>query len=108
MKSRKSFVPIGSIINSENIRKTIQTYRCEGDSELAKVWDLWEDAVGDGIAQNARPAAFKGKLLLVNVTNPIWIQHLQFEKSIIIKKLNDFLGKKLLEDIKFQVGQVEN
>jgi predicted nucleic acid-binding Zn ribbon protein len=107
-KAVKGFVPIGTIINSENIRKTIQTYRCEGDAELAKVWNLWEDAVGEGIAQNARPAAFKGKLLLVNVTNPIWIQHLQFEKSVIIKEINKSLEKNLVDDIKFQVGQIEN
>jgi predicted nucleic acid-binding Zn ribbon protein len=62
--------------------------------------------VGAAIAQNTRPEAIKGKLLLVNVSSAPWMQQLQFLKPELIDKLNQTLGKELVEDIRFQIGQV--
>lgn len=99
IKPINKFTHIGSIIN-----KVLRTCRQESDEELAEVWSLWDSVVGESIAKNAQPEAFKGKLLLVHVTNPIWIQQLQFFKKDIINKLNDVLGKELVKDIKFKIG----
>ena len=56
------------------------------------------------IAQNAKPAAFKGRILLVHVNSSTWIHQLQFLKKEMIAKLNDTLGKTLIEDLKFKIG----
>jgi predicted nucleic acid-binding Zn ribbon protein len=98
-KKKKEFVHIGSIIET-----VIGQYRRESDGELTRVWQIWDDTVGEAIAANAQPAAFKGKLLLVHVTNSIWIHQLQFLKDDIISKLNVALGKPLVEEIKFKIG----
>jgi predicted nucleic acid-binding Zn ribbon protein len=58
------------------------------------------------IAQNARPAAFKGRILLVHVTSSTWVHQLQFLKVEMIDKLNDALGKALIDDLKFKIGTV--
>jgi predicted nucleic acid-binding Zn ribbon protein len=55
-------------------------------------------------AANAQPAAFKGDLLLVHVTNSTWIHQLQFLKHDIISKLNAALGKPMITEIKFKIG----
>jgi predicted nucleic acid-binding Zn ribbon protein len=99
-KSKKS-AHIGSIMND-----VLKTLRPEADSGLVQVWQLWDGAVGRAIAENARPAAFKGKLLLVHVASSPWIHQLQFLKAEIIQKLNAALGKDLIEDIKFKIGPV--
>ena len=102
MKKRKSeVVHIGSVIN-----KVLKTHRHEFDEDLAQVWNLWDRAVGEAVAKNARPAAFKGKLLLVNVVSSTWMNELQFLKKDIIKKINEALGKALVEEIKFKIGPV--
>lgn len=104
MKKRenlKEFVHIGNIISN-----VLKTCRNDFDENLAQVWSLWNSAVGDGIANNARPEAFKGKLLLVNVTNSTWMHQLQFLKKDIIKQINHALGKELVEEIKFKIGPV--
>jgi predicted nucleic acid-binding Zn ribbon protein len=93
------FVHIGSIIND-----VIKQYRCEPDFALKKVWQLWDEAVGETIAQNARPEAFKGTLLIVRVNSSAWIHQLQFLKKDLISKLNAALGKPLVEEIKFKIG----
>ena len=100
-KKNREFVHIGDIINS-----VLKTCRHDSDEELSRVWSLWESAVGDIIAKNTKPEAFKGKLLLVHVNSPPWMHHLQFLKKDIINKVNQALGKELVQDIKFKIGPV--
>jgi len=98
-KRTANFVHIGRLIED-----VLKTYRRESDSELIRVWQVWDGAVGDIIAHNAKPAAFKGRLLLVHVTNSIWIHQFQFLKKELITKLNNALGKPLIDDLKFKIG----
>jgi len=71
-----------------------------------RVWHVWDSSVGDVVSKNAKPAAFKGRTLLVYVTSSTWIHQLQFLKEEIIAKLNKSLGKTLIDDLKFKIGPV--
>jgi predicted nucleic acid-binding Zn ribbon protein len=82
----------------------LKPYQSNPDFELKEVWRLWDEAVGKTIAQNARPAAFKGKLLILHVSSSIWIHQLQFLKKDMITKLNAALGKPLIAEIKLKIG----
>jgi len=99
MKTEKGMIPIGDVIS-----KVLETCRQLPDSELARIWELWDSIVGEVIAGNARPEAYKGTLLLVNVTSSAWIHHLHFLKKDIIHKINQAFGKTMVEDIKFKIG----
>ena len=98
-KPGSDFFHIGRIIP-----KVLKTCRQQPDGELTRIWDLWERVVGQMVAENARPAAYKGKLVLVHVSSSVWIHHLQFLKKDLVRQINDALGKPLVEDIKFKVG----
>lgn len=98
----KDFVHIRSVIG-----KVLKKYRSEPDFELTEVWRLWDEAIGEPIAQNARPAAFKGKLLIVHVVSSTWIHQLQFFKNDMKAKLNAAVGKPLIEEIKFKIGPLK-
>jgi predicted nucleic acid-binding Zn ribbon protein len=98
-KQAAKFEHIGSIL-----AKVLKTYRRESDEELVQVWQVWDDLVGNVIAQNARPAAFKGKILIVHVSSSTWIHQLQFLKKEMIAKLNNAFGKALIDDLKFKIG----
>ena len=100
-KDKKELVHIGSIIDT-----VLKTYRRESDGELLQVWHVWDGIVGDVIAKNAKPAAFKGRILVVYVTSSTWIHQLQFLKAEMIGKLNEALGKPLIDDLKFKIGPV--
>ena len=100
-KQKNDVVHIGDIMAG-----VLKTCRHDSDVELSQVWNLWDDAVGDTIAKNARPEAFKGRLLLVRVNSSPWMHHLQFLKKDIIKKVNTALGKDLVQEIKFKIGPV--
>ena len=98
---QSGFVHIGSIING-----VLKNYRTTPDFELTDIWRLWDEAVGETIAQNARPAAFKGDLLIVHVTSSTWIHQLQFLKNDLMVKLNAALGKPLIQEIIFKIGSL--
>jgi predicted nucleic acid-binding Zn ribbon protein len=99
MQRKAKFVHIGHVLED-----VLKNYRRETNTDLVRVWHVWDGVMGEVIAQNARPAAFKGRLLLVHVTSSTWIHQLQFLKYEMVAKLNDALGKNLIEDLKFKIG----
>jgi len=101
-KKDKDFSHIGTLIN--NVLNKCRNER--PDSEMTRIWALWDKTMGVTIAENARPAAFKGQLLVVQVASSPWMQQLQFLKKDIIQKLNSALGKELVQDIKFKIGSM--
>ena len=95
----KSFTDIGSVID-----KVLHQYRPKTDQELCRVWELWDTAVGPETAANTRPAGFKGRCLLVHVSNSNWLHHLRFMKMDLVAKINDALGAERVETIQFKIG----
>jgi predicted nucleic acid-binding Zn ribbon protein len=82
----------------------LKQLRPEAEDGMLRIWRIWEEAVGDEIARNARPAAVKGSTLLVHVSSSTWVHQLQFLKRDLISRLNAGLGQNRVEDIKFKVG----
>jgi len=95
----KESVHISSVL--DNI---LSTCRQESDIGLSRIWNFWNNAVGETIAENAQPAAFKGKVLLVHVTSSTWIHELRFLEKGIIHNINSISGENLVEEIKFKIG----
>lgn len=89
---------------SKILKSVLSASRQDDDSELVEIWRLWDEIVGRVVAENAQPEAFKGKLLLVRVGSSPWAHQLRFMKADIITKVNEALGKKLIEEIRFKVG----
>ncbi len=98
-RQKEDFSHISSIIGD-----VLKEFVPASAGELTRVWQLWDDAVGEAIAANAQPVAFKGDLLLVHATSSTWIHQLQFLKADIISKLNAALGKPMIAEIKFKIG----
>jgi len=78
--------------------------RARGDTHLLDLFGRWETLVGPEIAANARPAGFKGRLLLVHVASSVWMQQLQFLKADLIDRINAGLPGAGIEEIRFKIG----
>ena len=98
-KKHADALPIGSILPD-----VIRNCRRENDTGMTVVWDVWDHAVGSAVAENTRPAAFKGRLLLVHVASSVWLHQLQFMKQALVTKINAACQKQLVEDITFKIG----
>jgi hypothetical protein len=70
------------------------------------VWGVWDQAVGETVAQQAQPAFVRGGILFVKCSSSAWMQQLQFMKVTIRDELNRLLGKEVIKDIRFQMGTI--
>ncbi|MDA8140103.1 MAG: DUF721 domain-containing protein [Desulfobacteraceae bacterium] len=95
----KRFSPIGEVVAT-----VLQQYRPAMDQSMLHVWKIWQTAVGDAIAANARPMAFKGDMLLVHVSSSTWLHHLRMLEKEIVAKINNALGSDKMRSIKLKVG----
>jgi len=99
MEKKESFTSLKDIISS-----------LLNDSSLpfnpadARVWEVWDDAVGPGIARHARPSWMRKGRLRVEVSDPIWLQELEFVGETIIEKLNERLGGNRVKKIEFRLS----
>ena len=60
--------------------------------KLHQVFLFWDEVVGREIAFHARPCLIKGDVLWVDVSDPIWMQQLQFEKHTLLTRINQRLA----------------
>ncbi|MBI5181381.1 MAG: DUF721 domain-containing protein [Nitrospirae bacterium] len=66
----------------------------------------WEEIVGGRIASHTRPDVISYRILTVYVDSPAWMQQLTFLKDDIIKKINKVIGRQIVKDIRFRIGDV--
>ena len=70
------------------------------------VWGVWDQAVGETVAQQAQPAFVRGGILFVKCSSSAWMQQLQFMKVTIRDELNRLLGREVIKDIRYQIGTI--
>lgn len=87
---------IGSIINKTLNRKGYRKKLLESKARL-----YWRDIVGENIARSAYPAKVERGVMIVFTVSPIWAEELSGLKQDILDKINNFLGRKVIHDIKF-------
>lgn len=66
----------------------------------------WYEVAGPELAGRTVPAGVKGGLLFVTVENHVWAHQLLYVKPILLKRLNQRLGRSVIRDIRFQVGSL--
>ena len=98
---KQGLTAIGNILSG-----ALPSFRETGDTDMTKVWRIWKGAVGEQIAENAAPAAFKGGTLLVHVTSSTWLQHLGFLRQEMTRKINAALGREMVTELKFKIGNL--
>ncbi|MBF0203812.1 MAG: DUF721 domain-containing protein [Desulfamplus sp.] len=100
---KKQLTHISSILDS-----ALKAFRPNADMEMTKIWDLWHISVGETIAREAKPGAFKDGILIVHVSSSVWMQQLTFLKRNMIVKLNNALNCEMVKEIKFKIANVRN
>lgn len=97
-KIRSRLTPVEDVLKS-----VLTSLEMPEDMEIkAKVFAAWDDVVGDASGY-ARPFRFRGATLIVEVIAPVWLTELSMRKVEIINGLEEAVGKKVVEDIRFQV-----
>lgn len=72
----------------------------EDTARQGMIMIAWDQIAGDA-SGHARPVRFRGKSMIVEVSDPSWMNELSMRKNEIIKKLDDLAGKGVVTDIRF-------
>ena|SRR5579862_753556 len=73
--------------------------------QQSQVFFLWATIVGSDIARHAQPVSLRNGLLVVGCDHPAWLQEItRYSKPLILKKVQERFGKKVVRDISFRVG----
>ena len=100
---RNKTIKISQILKDAFPRKRI------ADKIHQKVKSAWREVVGNEICQSTEVIELKNGILYVHVESPALIHHLtNFEKYAIIIGLNNLIGSKCIEDIRFKAGNINN
>ena len=75
------------------------------DLDDIRIWEIWDDVVGKKIARHARPSWIKKGVLMVKVTDSVWLQDLEFKTETIKEGLNSKLQREAIKKIRFRIGR---
>jgi hypothetical protein len=90
------------------VKKILEGWGLTRVAKEQRVFGVWEEAVGEQLAQNTRPVAAYQGALTVLVRDSAWLHELQYMKAEIVKKLNRTLGKGVIRELRFRVGSWED
>ena len=99
-KKNDSLTPLKEIITA-----VLSDSRLPFNPDDARIWKVWDEVVGAPIARNAQPSWIKDGRLRIKVSDPIWLQELEFAGETIREKLNGKLGRKAVKKIEFRLGR---
>ncbi len=75
--------------------------------EETDIFKAWQAAAGRKAAAHTKPVLFKGKRLVVNVSDSSWLYKLTLEKKGIIKKFNENVkSRKKAGELQFRIGEI--
>ena len=98
-KRKDTFVSLKDVINTIFSDSSLPF-----NPDDARIWKVWEEVVGVHIARNARPSWIKEGRLRVRVSDPIWLQELEYVGENIRERLNKRLGRDAVKGIEFRLG----
>jgi hypothetical protein len=64
-----------------------------------RLYEIWPEAVGPGLARVTRPLTLRGGKLTVAVEGAVWLQELSLFKNQLMSNLNERLGKNAIKSV---------
>ena len=97
-RTRSSLTSVNDLLGS-----VMEELKVPGGVEVkGRVFLAWEEAAGDA-AFHSHPFRFRGSTLIVEVSEPAWINELSMRKTDIINRLERAVGERVVTDIRFEV-----
>ncbi|NUO08253.1 MAG: DUF721 domain-containing protein [Candidatus Brocadia sp.] len=100
--NRSKIIQIGQVL------KDILPKRNATDKTFQQIRNAWHHIVGDDVCKCTDITSLKNGVLYVGVESTALIHHLtNFERHAIIARINEIMGMKCIEDIRFKAGMVD-
>ena len=89
------------------LNATLRKLGLEKRIKECAILSFWNEAVGENIAIHTKPVKVYNGRMTVLVESPSWTQELTFLKSGIMERLNSTIGKEVIKDIYFKIGEIK-
>ena len=71
--------------------------------EEGRLREEWPRIVGEAIARRSTPLSVRGKTLIVEVENNVWMNEIQFHRSGIVRKIREEFPALGIEEIRLKL-----
>lgn len=88
---------IGEILGTLPVKERVKEYG---------LWKVWDKLAGEAVSRHCQPDRLKDGILFLKVDSPVWMQQLQFMKSLILEKVNEYMKDNAVKDVRFQIGKL--
>ncbi|MCB9261614.1 MAG: DUF721 domain-containing protein [Flavobacteriales bacterium] len=92
--------------NEQSLKDLIETmfdsYELGEKMAENRIKNEWETIIGKTIARNTAKLSIHKKTLYIEVLSAPLKNELFYHKQIIVEKVNTYIGKKIIEDIKIK------
>lgn len=83
------------------LRNLLDETSLQGRMDELKAADLWPSVVGSQIASQCRKPVVRNGIMSIGIPNASLRNELHFNRSRMIAIINDMIGKKIIQEIKF-------
>ncbi len=88
---------IGSLIN-----KVMRSWGLEDRMKEMDIVNAWPDLMGKGVAYRTEKLYIRNKILHIKLNSSVMRDELQYGKSVIIQRVNEFAGMEMVNDVWFE------
>lgn len=93
-----AFVPVNKVLGN-----LLRGWNLSGDVDAYKVFDRWEEIVGEKVALHAKPVRTANRILYVEVDDPMWRTQLKYMRDEIMNRINEVIKEGAVRDVRFFV-----
>ena len=86
---------------SELITALFKSYGLEGKLNEMEIISAWPELMGPAVAHRTKEIKISNNILRLKIESSVMREELLYGKQIIIDRLNDFAGKKIIHDVWF-------
>ncbi len=87
---------------SSVIKSVVSKLNIESKINSSKLFNHWQEIVGSEISKKAKPEKLTRGLLFVSVTTSTWANELSLMSGQLIDKINSYIGKEIVKEIRFR------
>lgn len=84
------------------IDKLMKAYQLDGKMKEIEVINAWPELMGIAVSNRTRSLKFANGILQIQMDSAVMRDELQHGKQIIIERVNQFAGSKMIHDVWFK------
>jgi predicted nucleic acid-binding Zn ribbon protein len=83
------------------VSKLMKAYRLDDKLKEIEITSKWEEMMGRAVALRTKQIYIKNKILYLQLDSSVMREELQYGKTVIIERVNDYAGFQIINDVWF-------